>query len=817
MNGKHLQHEKGLSCSAICRLLIISVLFGAALAAFSCRGPADVKTTAAVQPEPNAGLAEFWWPPQRNVWTPIGWKDHFFRFSVLYNGTVIAQTHMGRESTKKWDGLGVQLTVTPSESVRIPEPHGPEPYQLSDNPDCGVGNQGWTENPTPVLWTEWPISNHGLVMRKEIFAHIPGAGDIESGIEPLYAWIRLSVAHVDEIKAPENFSFMIHLGRVHIRHTMRQEDNLKVFPDRSGYPRKLVAEDFSGGSLEGCLVLEGKDKKIRLVGVSPDPGTFAFMAGKPSPGDKGRDYYLGVTLPVQKGAYADILLPIMPGEPGQVEAELELGLEKALAQSDEYWSVVPVTASRIETPERKINEAVGKSLKFAEVIAERNPATGEYSFLSGSWCYARLWPTPTSMVAHMMLDKLGYHKVVEKHIEIFKENQGTVKPPGESYELHPGYFSSPKTLTSIDWLADHGAILYEVSKHALLTGDRAFTDQWLDAIIAGCEFIKESRAITDHDGVPGVLPPAIATDRKIPTQSVWNIGWNYKGLSTAVRLLKKINHPRAGEFAMEARDYRDTFVRAYRERTDTAPRWTGRDGKRRPLVPLTLSGGMEDLHAFVLDSGPMFLVWSGLMEAGDELMRSSVAFFREGPNTRVYDPRRNCWQRPVLVHEISSCEPCYSWNVYHSWQLGDRYRFLEGLYSLLAGSLSRQTYISCETRHGIYGNIFASPLLVDLVRLSVVDDIIAKDELHLLRLVPTAWLKTDFETKFERMPTEFGPVTVRFKLTEGGKALDVSFSSGFRIQPKKIVLHVPPVHGLEKVIINGRPVEAVPGDLIPVE
>ncbi|MEA2062796.1 MAG: hypothetical protein U9P14_03775, partial [Gemmatimonadota bacterium] len=226
---------------------------------------------------------------------------------------------------------------------------------------------------------------------------------------------------------------------------------------------------------------------------------------------------------------------------------------------------------------------------------------------------------------------------------------------------------------------------------------------------------------------------------------------------------------------------------------------------------------MEDVHAFVLDSGPMFLVWSGLMEAGDSLMRSSVAFFREGPNTRVYDPRGNCWQRPVLVHEISSCEPCYSWNIYHSWQLGDRYRFLEGMYSLLAGGLSRQTYISCETRHGIHGNIFASPLLADLVRLAVIDDEIAEDELHLLRLMPRAWLSTDFETRFENMPTEFGPVTIRFKLTGEGKALDVNYRPSFRHPPEKVVLHVPPVEGLSGVVINGRSTRAEPGKVLFIE
>ena len=32
--------------------------------------------------EPDARIAAQWWPPHWNVWTPIGWKDHLFRFSV---------------------------------------------------------------------------------------------------------------------------------------------------------------------------------------------------------------------------------------------------------------------------------------------------------------------------------------------------------------------------------------------------------------------------------------------------------------------------------------------------------------------------------------------------------------------------------------------------------------------------------------------------------------------------------------------------------------------------------------------------------------
>ena len=39
-------------------------------------------------------------------------------------------------------------------------------------------------------------------------------------------------------------------------------------------------------------------------------------------------------------------------------------------------------------------------------------------------------------------------------------------------------------------------------------------------------------------------------------------------------------------------------------------------------------------------------------------------------------------------------EPCYSWNVFHAHRLGDRAKYLEGMYSVLAGGVSKQTFIS---------------------------------------------------------------------------------------------------------------------------
>jgi hypothetical protein len=153
---------------------------------------------------------------------------------------------------------------------------------------------------------------------------------------------------------------------------------------------------------------------------------------------------------------------------------------------------------------------------------------------------------------------------------------------------------------------------------------------------------------------------------------------------------------------------------------------------------------------------------------------------------------------------MSSAEPCYSWNVFHNHQLGDRQRYLEGMYSLSCGALSRQTHVSCETRGGITENVFASTMAVTLARLAVIDDELEPGKLHLMRLTPLAWISESEETVFENMPTEFGPVTLRWRLADGGRTLQIKYEPKFRRQPESVTLHVPPAQELGKVIINGK-------------
>ena len=70
--------------------------------------------------------------------------------------------------------------------------------------------------------------------------------------------------------------------------------------------------------------------------------------------------------------------------------------------------------------------------------------------------------------------------------------------------------------------------------------------------------------------------------------------------------------------------------------------------------------------------------------------------------------------------------------------------------------------------------------------------------------MPSAWLEAGEEAIFEKLPTRFGPVTLRTKVSRDGRSLDVTFRPAWRQAPREVILHAPPT-GIRTVRVNGRP------------
>lgn len=758
--------------------------------------------------EPSVEMAKCWWEDQTNIWTPIGWKNNYLRYTVLYNGALmIDPAHGLRLNSRPFIGKDFMLTFHAAVNG-LPTPL-PEKSVNVRSIDRGYGIQGWDfSHETPLLWTEFRAQD-GVIVRTEVFSHQKGSSDAVTGLEPLYAWVRMKVIYVDPIRHPEAYPITVQMSRVYYEHndecynmvSTEPSFAIMVNPNKAPYEQELKAEPYIDNGLQGLHITE-PDGKVRLAVQPTDEGRLSFF--QVSEGV----YALKAMLKAEVGDHVDLLLPMFPEEKKFIAEEQAMTYDGALTASDWYWSYRPSTAATFRVPEKYINEAIDIGLKLAPIIAELDHVTKEYSYLTGAWGYDCLWSTPTSIQSHMFIDQMGYHELTAQYSEIFMKNQGTIKAPGKAYYLHPGYYGSPKTLTSFDWLSDHGAILLQVSTSGLLSGNKEFIEHWMPSIVAACDFIKDMSAITEHDGVKGLLPPAVATDDLIETQALWNIAWNYKGLVAAVKLMKSIGHPRAQEFANFAAQTKILFQQTYREQVEKGDRWIDAQGKERYRPPTTLSGekrlGHAFSEAFYLDTGPMVLVWAGLMDANDPIMKDITDFFRYGPNIKYYTPIYNCVWRPSLQHEISTCEPIYSWNVFHSWQLGDRDKFLEGMYSLFVGALSQNTYISCEHRHGMQGQLGVAGIAFQLAKLAVVDDQIAQGELHLLRLCPQAWISSEEKSIIENIPTEYGPVDLKFYKSKDGKTLNVSFNPRWHGKAPKVILHPVPVADIEKVVVNNK-------------
>ncbi len=754
-----------------------------------------------LQQEPDFQTACSWWEDLPDIWTPLGWRDHMFRFNVLWNGTILADPNRNRRTTP-WEGQGLQLGAVP----HISDKYDDSWHSFLRHDDRSV-RQGWTADAAPVLWTEW--TRDGLLVREYAFAHVAGGPrELQTGLEPLFAWIRFEVhALCPAVPIEERTCMHLLFHAPHYRASMSIRDNGWNY-EKSKYPRALAPEAAAYSTANGLRVLED-DGRVRLA-VAPGAGDITLQwfsppdAGMPArPGCR-----MTLQIPARKGAHVDVLLPMLPMERTVFDAELARGYAGALRETRAFWRRTASTRTVFEVPEPEINDALTQSVRISNLLCERNHETGKLCKLTGSWIYADLWSTPMAMDLTMMMDTFGHHANVRRYLDILRDEQGTVKPPGDAFALHPGYFSTPARYKSVDWLSDNGAVLWTICSHALLSGDRVFIKLFLPAIVRSCEWIRDARAQTGHGGYEGVLPPAVATDAWSKIQAVWSIGWNYRGLTSAVRVLHQAGHPLAGEFAAEAAAYRKAFLAALRDKCRKMPTWRDAHGKQRRFVPTALAGeSAEDSRmAFYLDTGPLFLVFSGLVSATDPLMRDTLAWFREGPQHQFYRRDSNCWQLPVLDHEMSSCEPCYSWNIFHSWQTGDRARFCEGMYSVLAGALSRGTRVSCETRGGITGLACTASLPLYLARLAVVDDQVEPGRLHLLRLMPRAWLKPGGKCRFRNLPTEYGPVTLETRVSRNGHALDVTWEPAFRAASPIVRLHTPPC--IRTIRVNGQRTKA---------
>lgn len=698
--------------------------------------------------EPTYEQAVARWPDMRRPVIFLGLKDHPDEFAFMWNGNLSLDTGTLVDADRALfkDRADKSLQVTFSLGNR-PEFQSRYIETESTRPSLKAGY-------LPVALVEHRFKG-AIVLQEAFAADISGRGVAEWD-DAVFLHIRFSVLRPQEDGTA--IRIWAQLAKDHTQYAMRSRSNVRISRKAPPYPSPLK---YSGNAVvtgEGGVILAAS-KPFKFYRQLPED--LNSVALRESQLDRNLcEFSLGGT----KGSFVDLVIPFLPvteATLGQVRSKDYDQLRDSIVG---FWEGELSRGMQIEVPEKELNDLWKYHLPISFITADTYPNGDHVADLSPHH-YESYWPTPNAM-QFQALAQQGHFEETKAYLKPFRDpdRQRPVPNTGSSFATTEGYISGPTEYVYISWVSDHGAILWAASEYYLLSRDEDFLQAWLPVMLKGLEWVARERAQTKrHGGLgAGLMPIGRGTDDSAQSLFVWSDAWVYRGLEGVCRVLRAIGHSEAKHWEEEAEDYRRVYQERFRDVLSKTARWTHPDGRKIPFVPYDLrqSGPYQGkIDLFYIDTGPLFLGVSGLFDASDEVMDWTLSWFTDGPYSGSYDPQASEWWDPgSLPFEMSSGEPCYSWNIPLRFARNEREKFLEGFYTLCAGSVSRRLLGGVEHRDGIQGVPVGNSVINNHLRNMLVYENQMEGGLELLRNSPSRWIVPGCRISVQQAQSYFGSI-----------------------------------------------------------
>lgn len=548
--------------------------------------------------------------------------------------------------------------------------------------------------------------------------------------------------------------------------------------------------------------------------------SYSLDDGPPGPGSRWTDTrsgdYLGnfvrfdAVVPAFGFRDLEVRVPFLPAAEEEARWLERRDFEAELQAVANYWEGQLAQGAGFELPEPIVQEVWNANLAHLFAASEIDPTNGLAITKTNVGWYEAVWASLSSSVI-LALDLRGLHRDAERYLEPFLQWQGTVKPPG-SYASQEGFLTSADEYTWVRWASNHGWLLWALSEHYRLSGDRAWLDRVLPRLLAACDWIERERARGKAAGQGeerpphwGLLPPGITGDGAPNAYSFFSEACAWQGIDSAAAVLREIQHPRAGELAAASSEYKRSILEAMRWASERAPPFRLRSGRLIPFVPIDLYNTWKintgdptwNRHPWWLDVGPLHAVDLGAVGAESELAGWMIL------------TAEDYW----LKHGLSIDEPWYAPQraVYLGRDQIDR--FLEVYYNLLAEGMDRQIYAPVEGHGGVQNLPWADGEHTRTLRRMLIAE--GEDSISLAAAIPRAWLDHGRRVAVRGAPTHFGRIGFMIEsdlLSQRIKA---------RLQPPdrrpaalRLRLRHPEGKPIRAVKVNGRPHEDFGGEWI---
>ena len=450
--------------------------------------------------------------------------------------------------------------------------------------------------------------------------------------------------------------------------------------------------------------------------------------------------------------------------------------ERLRAKAVVFWQSADLPYGHLQVPDAGVQALLDSAIR--NIYQAREIKKGLPVFQVGPTCYRGLWVVDGSFLleAITFLGRTNETRNGIKYLLSFQRDDGGIM-------LIDGHWK------------ETGIALWAVTRHARLTGDKAWLREVWPNVQRGFAYIDTMRQMARHDtNAPNydLIPDGFSDGGladKVPEYT--NIYWTLAGMRAAVAAARWLGN---ADQATDWQRQHDNFYAAFRRAADRDTR-TDTHGNR--YVPIRMSKG-EGIPPQKAQWAFLHSVFPGqIYDAADPLVRGNMAMLRASESEGlVYDTG---WLKNGIWNYFGSF---YG----HAWLwLGDGEKAARTLYAfgnhaspLLAWREEHKPVGQGREVVGDMPHNWASAEFIRLVRHSLVLE--RGNELHLLEALPPSWARPGAVTRVKDVLTEFGPVSMTFQVSPDGATAELQLNPPARTPPDRIVLHLDSWSGKRGII-----------------
>lgn len=494
-------------------------------------------------------------------------------------------------------------------------------------------------------------------------------------------------------------------------------------------------------------------RAFSVAAQSPARMVLKFEPLKLDPGQKAR-FSFGVA----RGVFKPEIAQLRPQSDDQAAT-----LRAAAA---DYWSKVDLPYGQIEVPDAGVQALLDSSIR--NIYQAREIKKGLPAFQVGPTCYRGLWVVDGSFLMESVayLGRVDEARNGIRYLLSFQRDDGAIM-------IMNGHWK------------ETGIALWAVTRHARLTGDKAWLMEVWPKLERGWAYIGQMRAETLKDPKAlnaGLIPVGFADGGLGGTHAEFtNIYWTLAGMKSAVDAARWLGKDQQAQaWQKEYDDFYATFRRA-------AERDARQDSCGNRFVPIVM--GKDDKHS------PQKAQWAFLhavfpgkvFDRDDELVRGNMAML-------------GAVECEGLIRDTGWVERGV-WNYFGSFYahgrlwLGDGQKAAQTLYDfgnhaspLLCWREEQMPQGEGEANCGDMPHNWASAEFIRLVRHLLVLE--RGNELHLFEGLPAAWIRPGAAVRVQGVLTEFGPISIELRVAADGRTARLTLDPPRRDPPKKIVVHL---------------------------